>query len=72
MRKFWKRYAPYWHICTSLIFFAWVTMMWVGNVSAYGPRIDTLEGRQHNILLDIASMKQEVHDVHEFLLGSKR
>jgi hypothetical protein len=46
MKGLWEKYAPYWHICTTIIAAACFGFAWVQNVSGYGGRIDSLEAAQ--------------------------
>ena len=43
MQRFWNRWAPYWHICTALLFAAFVSVTWINDVSGHSARIGKLE-----------------------------
>ena len=76
VNKWWHFVRPYWHVlsfCVTIIVI--MTMNWT-KVSAYDGRLVALElwridvsAKQEQDHQDIAVMKQEVHDIHERILG---
>lgn len=78
VNKWWLWVRPYWHVASFFIIITFIgTMKW-SAVEAYSrdiarntQRIENLEQWQFVISQDIATVKQEVHDLHEQLVPKK-
>jgi hypothetical protein len=76
---FWRLYKPYVHIIGFIVTITFIgTMAWA-SIETLQPKIDkieervtTVEQKQNNYEVDFATVKQEVHDIHEHFIGSNR
>ena len=75
VNKWWHIIRPYWHVLSFVIIMTFLgTMNWA-KVSAYDGRLVALElwridvsSKQAEDHQDIAVIKQDVKDIHEYLL----
>jgi hypothetical protein len=70
--KFWHVVGPFWHICTTVIVMLFLAGIYWGKVEAYDGRITILEVSQKTDSLALATMKQQVADMHEWLSESRK
>lgn len=62
---FWNRIRPYWHVATFVITMAAIAGTQWSKVNSYDQRIIALEVWRIDTSKDMATMQQEVHDIHE-------
>lgn len=66
--RIWEKYRPYWHvISTAVIIICVVSAKWT-KVDSYDERIVALEVWRIEVSKDLATMGQEVHDIHDQLI----
>ncbi len=76
--KWWHWIRPYWHVASFLIIITFITATKWSNVQAYGDvlvthekRLSALEMWQAAASNNLASMKQEIDDIHEVVVNHK-
>jgi hypothetical protein len=79
MDKWWHFIRPFWHIATFLIICTFIASTKWSTVQAYGDtllahekRLTALEIWQAGASNNIASMKQEIDDIHEAVVGDDK
>lgn len=72
LHYWWEKYAPYWHVCFTVIACFGYGLMWFHKTD--DAVAQTALNTSDIVVLkeNISVMKQEVHDIHGFLLGEKR
>lgn len=78
INKWWLWIRPYWHVLSFIVLITYVgTMKWAvvegyaEKIAKNDTRIIALEQWQFNISQDIATTRQEVHDLHEYFVPRK-
>jgi uncharacterized membrane protein len=65
----WNKVRPYWHIATFVITIAVICGMKWSEVNTYDSRIIALELWRVDVSQNMATMQQEIHDIHERVLS---
>lgn len=77
--RWWHAIRPYWHILSFIVIVTTVVVTNWTKVSAYDGRITALEvgqattqAEQNRQGQDIAVMKQQVNDIHDYLIPRRQ
>lgn len=65
MQQLWTKYAPYWHICTTIIAIIITAIWWVHDVNGSVVDVQTIKGNQETQATAIAVLQEESHETHE-------
>lgn len=79
INKWWHWIRPYWHVVSFIVLITFIGSMNWAKVSAYDGRLVALElwrievsGKQAEDHQDIAVIKQDVKDIHEYLIPKSK
>lgn len=68
----WARLKPYWHIFSFLAAIVFLVSTKWAKVTAYDERLVALEVWRIEVSKDMATMGQEIHDIHEQVVPKRR
>ena len=63
--ELWEKIKPYWHVISFVVTIAVIFAVKWSKVDSYDNRIIALEVWRIEVSRDMATMQQEIHDIHE-------
>jgi hypothetical protein len=72
MAKFWSKYAPYCHLAGWLITIIFIAGMKWNDVAGSETQSTANSADIVSLKIDMATVKQDVHDIHELLFRGSR
>ena len=76
INRWWLWIRPYWHVFSFFIIITFIAATKWNNIQAYGDtllqhekRLSALEMWQASEAVQDAGMRQEIHDIHERVVG---
>lgn len=65
IERIWQKYRPYWHVISTLVIIIFIVSQKYAKVNSYDDRLVALEVWRIEVSKDLATMGQEIHDIHD-------
>ena len=63
MQRIWHRISGYWHVITGLMVAIYIACNWIGDVSGYEVRIESLDAKVDRIDSTVTRLDQKIDDL---------
>lgn len=65
VERIWQKYRPYWHVISTSVIILFIASQKYAKVITYDDRLVALEVWRIEVSKDLATMGQEIHDIHD-------